>query len=61
MIRVIKYSSLGDYINSRKHKKEECQDHRQNRARPLIELAQLTRIKRGKAIFINPGKSKIRL
>ena len=59
MIRVIKYSSLAEYINSRKHKKEECQYHRPTR--PLIEIAQLTRIKRGKAIFINSTKSKIRI
>ncbi len=59
MIRVIKYSSLAEYIKSAKHKKEECQYHRPTT--PLIEIAQLTRIKRGQAIIINPGKSKIRL
>ena len=53
MIRVIKYSSLTEYLETIKP--------RYSHTKPLIDPNQIMSLKRGKAIVINPGKSKIRL
>ena len=53
MIRVIKYSSLAKYLETIKP--------RYSHTQPLIDPNQIMSPKRGKAIIINSGKSKIHL
>ena len=53
MIRVIKIPGLREWVKSIKPRYIHTQ--------PLIDHNQITSLKRGKAIVINPGKSKIRL
>ncbi len=53
MIRVIKIPGLREWVESIKPRYIDT--------KPLIDISSVTSLKRGKAIIINSGKSKIHL